>query len=991
MLFLLIIAGCVSEKSVVSSKETLPVSHGQIDYSASESGSVTLPNGSSVISAMAVKKVDESTNTYTYTVTLKSQSMVQLVVHVAKNAPAVDLEVLLGSDSIGYLKVNNDYNVIEDGDTNPTTQYKFGSIDIPRGILAVGVNTISLVPQGSTAFEPTLVKLIPREIYSENGALTTTIYTQFAKVNNQVTSESIWTRGYGASRGVQMIPGPTLRFKPGDLVQVNLVNDLNPDRYGELHIFDDIQNVNVGNDEELAGMTLHGEFNVPHNLNNTNLHVHGLHVDPSKDDVTIVIVPEGVDTAGYDAPHTYRPVSDTAQLNPWSVSDQGVKPGSWNYQYRIPVDHLPGTHWFHPHKHGATSAQVENGVAGTIVIEEKKGESVIPYSTSEDSLFEAWNAVHDRVLAIQEITNRGLAPGEGNAQGHIESIENKHNDRITVNGIQDYKINLNNPGTVERWRVVNAGTNHQSYAHIWMGKQVDAKTYMPDTIYMVAVDGITLPKLVPVTYDQPALMAPGNRTDFLVKFKDANATYKLFKNYDTTLTLVDSDGTTLKKVDTTVTTKPNPYGIQYSYQGFKESSTFAGVKPGKLLGIVPLIQTKATLDGDYNLMDVKINTAFNSDTTGWQPYNEVPQPAISSTLVTVNTGNGAVADFPALPTPDHLSKLSPITMSTPPAYVSPIKPDDILQSRPIIFDVSGVSLNVINKSNHDTTNTVNQFTLNGRFFELSDVLGNPYADNYIQTAYTSPYEVLYKTSSQSDSAVIVEHNDSISFTNSGGVPWTTANKSGSDYYFMNPGYYQPITGSGTSASPYNFSQTGEPSWSKLSGINEMAVVNKKATKYDSLLTFPSLPRNTSAEEWYLINNSDVAHPFHVHINPFFIVEVGQISYEGGEWFIRAQTAEGFDQRPAKTASTPAGSIVRVADDKKMLAQGIVGNWWDTITVPPHGYVKVRYWINVPYQDDANKVTVNDPDHVGIWVYHCHILRHEDRGMMMPIVTQPLKD
>ena len=30
-------------------------------------------------------------------------------------------------------------------------------------------------------------------------------------------------------------------------------------------------------------------------------------------------------------------------------------------------------------------------------------------------------------------------------------------------------------------------------------------------------------------------------------------------------------------------------------------------------------------------------------------------------------------------------------------------------------------------------------------------------------------------------------------------------------------------------------------------------------------------------------------------------------------------------------------------------------------------------------DDFNKQ--------GIWVFHCHILRHEDRGMMMPVVTQ----
>ena len=88
-----------------------------------------------------------------------------------------------------------------------------------------------------------------------------------------------------------------------------------------------------------------------------NLHVHGLHVDPSKDDVTIVIVPDGVDTTGYDAPHTHAPT--TEGLNEYSVSELRGEAVDWDYQYRIPKIHLPGTHWFHPHKHGSTSVLVK--------------------------------------------------------------------------------------------------------------------------------------------------------------------------------------------------------------------------------------------------------------------------------------------------------------------------------------------------------------------------------------------------------------------------------------------------------------------------------------------------------------------------------------------------------------------------------------------------------------------------------------------------------
>ena len=74
---------------------------------------------------------------------------------------------------------------------------------------------------------------------------------------------------------------------------------------------------------------------------------------------------------------------------------------------------------------------------------------------------------------------------------------------------------------------------------------------------------------------------------------------------------------------------------------------------------------------------------------------------------------------------------------------------------------------------------------------------------------------------------------------------------------------------------------------------------------------------------------------------------------------------------------------------------MVGNWWDVITLPPHGYVKVKTWINVPSQFPVDKgnpdsdLIVKDNSNVyGSWVLHCHILRHEDRGMMTMVNTVP---
>ena len=354
-----------------------------------------------------------------------------------------------------------------------------------------------------------------------------------------------------------MIPGPTLYFKPGDLLNVNLVNLLNPEESEALKKFDSIQAKGALVDEVLADEPLRGEINIPHNLNNTNLHVHGLHVDPSKDDVTIVIVPDGVDTTGYDAPHTHAP--STEGLNEYSVSDQGVTPGDWDYQYRIPVIHLPGTHWFHPHKHGSTSAQVENGLAGTLVIQEADSNAIVPHPSKPNSILggksqssynlEEWLAVHDRVFAIQEVTNFGLQLGEGNKKGAAVN-QAQSNPRLTVNGEDNLTINIR-PNQLERWRLVNAGTNHRAFSHVWLGKKLegidpqnnDAPIYESVEMYLAAVDGITLPALDTVTAENPALLAPGNRSDFLVQL--AEGEYLMFKNYNlptTGLTIKDKQG-----------------------------------------------------------------------------------------------------------------------------------------------------------------------------------------------------------------------------------------------------------------------------------------------------------------------------------------------------------------------------------------------------------------------------------------------------------------
>lgn len=89
----------------------------------------------------------------------------------------------------------------------------------------------------------------------------------------------------------------------------------------------------------------------------------------------------------------------------------------------------------------------------------------------------------------------------------------------------------------------------------------------------------------------------------------------------------------------------------------------------------------------------------------------------------------------------------------------------------------------------------------------------------------------------------------------------------------------------------------------------------------------------ATEEWTLYNDAvGPAHPFHIHINPFQVVEI-------------------------KDPKQSGGAVVR-------LPRPWV--WWDNFAIPPGGYVKIL---------------TRFVDFTGMYVLHCHILGHEDRGMM----------
>jgi FtsP/CotA-like multicopper oxidase with cupredoxin domain len=101
----------------------------------------------------------------------------------------------------------------------------------------------------------------------------------------------------------------------------------------------------------------------------------------------------------------------------------------------------------------------------------------------------------------------------------------------------------------------------------------------------------------------------------------------------------------------------------------------------------------------------------------------------------------------------------------------------------------------------------------------------------------------------------------------------------------------------------------------------------------------------STWDWTLQNTSKApnqVHPFHIHINPFQILEIKYTDAYGN---------------PATYTPPPGGSPI----------------WADVVAIPVNGSVKIRQAFN---------------DFTGTYVLHCHILAHEDRGMMQLVRTIP---
>jgi FtsP/CotA-like multicopper oxidase with cupredoxin domain len=157
--------------------------------------------------------------------------------------------------------------------------------------------------------------------------------------------------------------------------------------------------------------------------------------------------------------------------------------------------------------------------------------------------------------------------------------------------------------------------------------------------------------------------------------------------------------------------------------------------------------------------------------------------------------------------------------------------------------------------------------------------------------------------------------------------------------------------------------------------------------WDEALKNPELmeqPKVDTVEQWNIINTQPVAHPMHLHLVPFQILNRQKIDsvqylkayFANGSRSVIIDHAMGGPTVPANYPPpdpTPytIGSATPPAPNE--------AGWKDTVLVNPYEVVRLI----VPFGAQAAENLPFGNSFTGTYVWHCHMLGHEDNEMMLP--------
>ena len=309
------------------------------------------------------------------------------------------------------------------------------------------------------------------------------------------------------------IPGPPIEVRPGETLRIRVENALPP--------------------YDSTGWS--GDHNVPHRLDSTNLHIHGMDVRP----------------------HLFEPLGTSDPLSRMIAIRSGEQK---DYVFEVPSNHPPGLYWYHPHHHGSTVVQAVSGMAGAIIVRgaidevpEIKAARDIPLVMQDIGLFQSeedpnlwtylpkqnaiWQTFGGNVTMYDPATGKtnptslrgGFTTGDYALRYYLLNgvpfFRETHNPAVPQSPVpaqmKPPRIRMN-PGEVVRFRMLNATSDNL------MPIVVEGHV-----MQLIALDGVNFaaPRAIPINGNGDGngqvLLASANRAEFLIKAVSKPGVYRI--------------------------------------------------------------------------------------------------------------------------------------------------------------------------------------------------------------------------------------------------------------------------------------------------------------------------------------------------------------------------------------------------------------------------------------------------------------------------------
>ena len=269
--------------------------------------------------------------------------------------------------------------------------------------------------------------------------------------------------------------GLRLALQAGDHLRIRFVNQLPPAPADAEHVFNDPMGAMLA-------------------ANPTNLHTHGLIVEPRRATSDDPTYGDFIYVLGY--PQGKLPAMQDPGLD---YTDQPI-----NYDIYIPKDHPSGLFWFHPHAHGLALNQVSEGLAGIITVGSPndylsyRGKAGLPPGSEvRHFILKDMQVLPDNTVVDQEdpdfcehdpsFANRnGFCPGQSYTSDDGTAVDYTGGKWIfTINGQVFPTIPVTH-GNGEVWRITNT-----SGSRAYDLELIDNASGKAMPVQVLALDGVS--------------------------------------------------------------------------------------------------------------------------------------------------------------------------------------------------------------------------------------------------------------------------------------------------------------------------------------------------------------------------------------------------------------------------------------------------------------------------------------------------------------------